>query len=263
MREVHLSRKWLVRFQVVEYLRAFLFGRLGWASLETLMIISGAFGIFRRKAAVEVGGYRTDTVGEDMELVLRMHREMRKVDKDYRVTFLADPVCWTQVPDDYKSLSRQRRRWQRGLGESLIMNRRMMLNPRYGSVGVVGFPFFLFFELLSPVIELAGYVVFIIALILGILNTPFVIAFLVAAILLGILLSVSAIFLEEISFHKYQDMREVMTLCAFAVLENFGYRQLTVWWRLRGLVELLFRKRSWGEIKRMRFEKKKEAAAPG
>jgi cellulose synthase/poly-beta-1,6-N-acetylglucosamine synthase-like glycosyltransferase len=261
VREVRLSRNWLVRFQVVEYLRAFLFGRVGWSSVQTLMIISGAFGIFRRRAVIDAGGYRKDTVGEDMELVLRLHRDLKKRKKDYRVAFLADPVCWTQVPEDLPSLSRQRRRWQRGLGESLFMNGRMMLNPRYGSVGLIGFPFFLLFELLSPVIELSGYVVFVIALVLGILNTAFVIAFLVSAILLGILLSVSAVFLEEISFHKYPDLRDVMTLCAFAVLENFGYRQLTAWWRLRGLFESIFKRHGWGKARRKSFKSAKEIEA--
>jgi len=261
VRDIRLSRKWLVRFQTVEYLRAFLFGRLGWSSLQTLMIISGAFGIFRRSAVVEVGGYRTDTVGEDMELVLRMHRMMCSRGKDYRFTFLADPVCWTQVPEDLASLSRQRRRWQRGLGESLAMNRGMMLNPRYKWVGMLGFPFFFLFELLSPVIELTGYLIFVVSLILGALNLPFVIAFLVSAILLGILLSVSSIFLEEISFHKYPRLRDVLTLCGFAVLENFGYRQLTAWWRLRGLIELLFRRRGWGKAKRRHFKSVREAEA--
>jgi cellulose synthase/poly-beta-1,6-N-acetylglucosamine synthase-like glycosyltransferase len=261
VREVRLSRNWLVRFQAVEYLRAFLFGRMGWSSLQTLMIISGAFGLFRRRAVIEAGGYRRDTVGEDMELVLRLHRDMKKRKKEYRVAFLADPVCWTQVPEDLPSLSRKRRRWQRGLGESLFMNGRMMLNPRYGSVGLIGFPFFLLFELLSPVIELSGYTVFVISIVLGILNTAFVIAFLVSAILLGVLLSVSAVFLEEISFHKYPDLRDVITLCVFAVLENFGYRQLTAWWRLRGLFESIFKRRGWGKARRKSFKGVKEIEA--
>jgi cellulose synthase/poly-beta-1,6-N-acetylglucosamine synthase-like glycosyltransferase len=261
VREVRLSHSWLVRFQIVEYLRAFLFGRVGWSSLQTLMIISGAFGVFRRRAAVRAGGYRTDTVGEDMELVLRLHRTMRREDKDYRVVFYADPVCWTQVPDNFRGLSRQRRRWQRGLGESLMKNWQMTLNPRYGSVGLLGFPFFILFELFSPIIEFCGYIVFILALILGIINTPFVIAFLVAAILLGILLSVSSIFLEEISFHKYPTLRDVMILCFFAVLENFGYRQLTVWWRLRGMVEIVFHRRDWGKAERRRFDEGEDTVA--
>lgn len=258
LREVRLSSRWLVRFQVVEYLRAFLFGRMGWSSLRSLLIISGAFGVFRRRAAVEIGGYRTDTVGEDMEMVLRLHRTMSRDRDEYRVTFLADPVCWTQVPEDLSSLSRQRRRWQKGLAESLAMNRGMTLNPRYGSVGLVGFPFFILFELLSPVIELGGYVIFVLSLILGILNTPFVIAFLASAVLLGILLSTSAIFLEEISFHKYPDLRDVLVLFCFAVLENFGYRQLTVWWRLRGLIGSVFGRRGWGKARRERFDEEEE-----
>ncbi len=142
----------LARFQTIEYLRAFLFGRIGWSRLNGLMIVSGAFAIFRRTALVEIGGYRTDTVGEDMELVLRMHRVFRQK-KAYRIIFLPDPICWTQVPEDLKSLGKQRRRWHRGLADSLVKNRQLCLNPRYGGVGLVGYPFFVLCELLSPVVE--------------------------------------------------------------------------------------------------------------
>jgi len=251
--EIRLSPKFWVRFQIVEYLRAFLFGRAGWSSLGGLMILSGAFSIFRRRAVVEAGGYRIDTVGEDMELVLRVQRVMKKINREYRVVFLPDPVCWTQVPESYRGLQTQRRRWQRGLAESLTGNFEMFLNPQYGSTGMISYPFFVFYELLGPVIEITGYLVFIFSVLAGILNPPFVLLFLTAAILLGILLSTSALLMEEIYYRRYPRLRDVLTLLGFAVLENFFYRQIHAWWRFRGLLDVIFKKRTWGTLERKSF----------
>ncbi len=251
--EVNIPRSSLARFQVVEYLRAFLFGRVGWGSLNNLLIISGAFGIFKRQAIVECGGYRTDTVGEDMELVVRLHRLNRIQKKRYEIQFTPDPVCWTQVPERLSGLSRQRRRWQRGLAESLHFNREMFLNPRFGTVGLLGFPFFVFFEKWGPVIELTGYLVFLLSAFLGILNVPFMLLFLTMAILLGILLSTSSIVLEELSFRRYRRLKDLLVLFCYAILENFGYRQLHSWWRLRGLWDFYRRKQGWGQADRRSF----------
>ena len=251
--EVKLSSNFWVRFQIVEYMRAFLFGRAGWSAIGGLLILSGAFSIFRRKAVIEAGGYRKDTVGEDMELILRMQRVMQRKNREYRVVFLPDPVCWTQVPEDYQSLKTQRRRWQRGLSESLFGNIELFLNPRYGSVGMISFPFFLFYEFLGPVIEIGGYLIFILSLILGLLNPPFVLLFLSAAIVLGILLSTSALLMEEIYYRSYPRLRDVLILFCFAVMENLFYRQLHAWWRFRGMIDFFFKKRSWGSLARRSF----------
>lgn len=250
---VRLSSNFWVRFQIVEYMRAFLFGRAGWSAIGGLLILSGAFSIFRRTAVIEAGGYRRDTVGEDMELVLRIQRVMQKKNREYRVVFLPDPVCWTQVPEDYQSLKTQRRRWQRGLSESLFGNFELFLNPRYGSVGMISFPFFLFYEFLGPVIEIAGYLIFILSIILGVLNPPFVLLFLFVAVMLGILLSTSALLMEEIYYRSYPRLRDVLTLFCFAVMENLFYRQLHAWWRFRGIIDFFFKKRSWGSQARRSF----------
>lgn len=250
---INLPRKSLVKFQVIEYLRAFLFGRVGWSSIQSLMIISGAFAVFRKRSVVMCGGYSVNTVGEDMELVLKLHRVMKRLKKDYRFVFLADPVCWTQAPENYKSLSMQRRRWQQGLAESLMSNRAIFLNPRYGTLGMIGYPFFLFFEMASPLIEFPGYIIFLISAILGIINVQYMLAFLITAVLLGILLSVSSLLLEEITFRKYESLNDVLVLFLFAILENFGYRQLHSWWRFRGLLDFLFGKSEWKRVDRVNF----------
>ncbi len=251
--EVKLSPKFWVRFQIVEYMRAFLFGRAGWSAIGGLMILSGAFSIYRRKAVVKAGGYRLDTVGEDMELVLRVQRVMKKLNREYRVVFLPDPVCWTQVPESYRGLQTQRRRWQRGLAESLFGNFEIFLNPQYGSTGMISYPFFIFYEFLGPVIEITGYLVFLFSVLSGLLNPPFVILFLTAAVLLGILLSTSALLMEEIYYRRYGRLREVLILFVFAVAENFFYRQLHAWWRFRGIIDLIFKKRTWGTLERQSF----------
>jgi len=247
---VGLPRSRLATMQVVEYFRAFLVGRVGWSRIGSLLIISGAFGLFRRSLVEAVGGWATDTVGEDVELVVRLHRYLRERDEPYRVDFVPDPVCWTEAPEELGQLGRQRRRWQRGLAETLWRHRRMCLNPRYGFLGLVAVPYFLVFELLGPVLQLAGYPVVGFAFATGAVSAGFLIAFLSMAVLLGVVLSVSALALEEFSFRRHRRGREAARLLVFAVLENFGYRQLNDWWRLRGFVDVARRRSEWGEMKR-------------
>ncbi|MGP3778762.1 glycosyltransferase [Halanaerobium saccharolyticum] len=254
VKKVNLSKKPIVRFQVLEYLRAFLFGRVGWAAVESLLIISGAFGVFKRKHLLKVDGYSTKTVGEDMELVLKLNKHMRKSDRDYKVLFYPDPVCWTQVPEDYGTLSSQRRRWQRGLGQSLMMNKELFFNKDYGLLGMFSYPFYFFVELLGPIIETLGYIsIFLTVIIRGGVNEV-VILFFITAILMGVLLSIISLFFEEMTFHKYSKLSDKLTLVFYAFLENFGYRQLHTIWRLRGLFDYFSKKESWGSQKRKRFD---------
>ncbi|MDX6470241.1 MAG: hypothetical protein QOF75_2044, partial [Gaiellaceae bacterium] len=248
--EVRLPRSSLATFQVVEYFRAFLVGRVGWSRLGSLLIISGAFGLFRRSLVEAVGGWWTDTVGEDVELVIRLHRYLRERGEDYRIAFVPDPVCWTEAPEDIRTLSRQRRRWQRGLAESLWRHRRVLGNPRYGVLGLVAFPYFVLFELVGPAIEALGLPAVVAAYAVGGISLQFVGAFLLVSILLGVLLSVSALALEELSFRRHTRNRDVGRMLLFAVLENFGYRQLADMWRLLGLVDVVRRKRAWGDMRR-------------
>lgn len=240
-------------FQVVEYLRAFLTGRVGWSALQSLMIISGAFGIYRKQEVVEVGGYSRYTETEDLELVVRLHEYMRTRKRKYRIVFVPDPVCWTEVPESLKVLNRQRNRWHRGLVRTLWDNKRMMLNPRYGTVGMFAFPYFFFFEMLGPFVEVAGYVVVILSLLLGILNLEFFLLFLGIAILYGIFLSIAAILLEEISFRRYPGWLDLTKLVVFGILENFGYRQLNALFKVKAFWDVLLRRRSWGKMERSGF----------
>lgn len=253
VKKVRLARCSLARFQIVEYLRAFLFGRLGWSRLNSLMIVSGAFAIFRRTALVEVGGYRTDTVGEDMELVLRMHRVFFDKKKPYRILFLPDPICWTQVPEDVRSLAKQRRRWQRGLAESLSKNRGLCLNRRYGGVGLLGYPFFVLCELLSPAVELAGYGIVIVSILARAIDWRLALSYVFCATLLGTILSMSSILLETRAYRRYSSLKDTLVLCAYAILEGFGYRQLHSFWRCLGLVDHVLKRGGWGQPVRRAF----------
>ena len=249
--KVGLPKNIWALFQVVEYLRAFLFGRLGWSTVNGMLIISGAFGVFRKETVIAAGGYRPNTIGEDMELVVRMHRLLRAKRQPYRVVFVPDPVCWTEAPEDFKTLKNQRIRWQRGLSESLTANWGLLFSRNGGAPGWLAFPFMLLFEWLGPVVELGGYAFMLIAFLTGAISWQAFGAFLFVAIGLGILLSASGLLLEEMSFHLYPRGSQLLWLALVVVLENFGYRQLNTVWRLTGLYRWAAQKESaWGTMKR-------------
>ncbi len=249
--KIGLPSNLLALFQIVEYLRAFLFGRLGWSPMNAMLIISGAFGIFRKEAVVTVGGYRSDTIGEDMELVVRLHRHLRLGDKPYRITFVPDSVCWTEAPEDLRTLKNQRIRWQRGLCESLTKNLDLLFHPKGGTIGWLAFPFMAIFEWVGPAIEVFGYCFLIFSVVMGFVSMQAWLILLIAAIGLGVLLSVSALLLEEMSFHVYPDQRDVLKLLLAAILENFGFRQLNSLWKLIGLYRWICgKKATWGTMTR-------------
>lgn len=244
------SNPWAL-FQVVEYLRAFLFGRLGWSTINGMLIISGAFGLFRKATVISVGGFSTNCIGEDMELVVRMHRILRQRRQPYRIEFVADPICWTEAPEKRRILRNQRIRWQRGLYESLSANWRLMFSRHGGTPGWIAFPFMVLFECLGPLVEVGGYVFMATAFATGAVSWYAVATFLFVAIGLGILLSASGLLLEEMSFHIYPEPKHLLLLALIVVLENFGYRQINSWWRLVGFYEWVTQKEgSWGTMVR-------------
>jgi len=248
---VGLPHKLLPRLQIVEYLRSFLFGRLGWSSFNAMLIISGAFGLFRKSSVIDAGGYRTDTVGEDMELVVRLHRLHRKQRIPYRIVFVPNPACWTEVPETVHVLKKQRIRWQRGLLESMQMNLGLFFNLHGGWAGWLAFPFTLLFEGLGPMIEIFGYAFMIAGFSIGVVSLPAFLAFTLLAIVLGILLSISSLMLEEMSFHLFPRPQQLVQLSLVSIIEHFGYRQLTLVWRIEGLLHWLFgTKGSWGAMPR-------------
>ena len=251
LEKVGLPSQMLPLLQVVEYLRAFLFGRLGWAPLNAVLIISGAFGVFRKDPLVAAGGYRRDTVGEDMELVVRLHRVHRLAGRPYRVAFLPDPICWTEAPETLRVLRAQRTRWQRGLGQALGYNLALLFHRRGGAPGWLAFPFMVAFELFGPLVEVAGYLFMTLGVLFGFVQGSAFWAFMLLAIGLGMMLSASALLLEELSFHIYKRPSDVLALALASIFENLGYRQLVSLWRLQGFVQWATGTRGrWGEMKR-------------
>ncbi len=247
-------------FQTIEYLRAFLGGRVAFSFLNSLLLISGAFGVFDREAILEAGGFATSTVGEDMELVVRLHRRSREKKTPYLIVFVPEPVCWTEVPESWKVLHRQRNRWQRGTVESLMAHEKMLFHPKFGGPGWFSLPYFVVFEMLGPAVEMAGYVFTVAGIFLGLVAVKIAVLFFVVSVLFGVLLSMSAVVLEEFTMRRYPSVKDLARLLAAAVLENFGYRQLLTLWRLEGVWDGLRGKRGWGAMERRGFERHVEAA---
>ena len=246
--DVRVDRRPLPGVQTVEYLRAFLFGRLGWNRLGGNLIISGAFGVFRRDYLLAIGG-----VTGDMALVVRLRRRLVEQRLPDRLPFVPDPVAWTEVPSRVRVLARQRERWHRGLVGALWEHRDLCFNPRYGALGLVAYPFFLFGEMLAPVVELFGWLTLAAGLVLGALDARFALAFLLVAYGYGLLLSLAAIALDEWSFHRYGRRGDLLRMVGYAVVESFGYRQLTVWFRLHSFWKVLRGDQRWGAMTREGF----------
>ena len=254
--KIELAKEWLPNFQVIEYLRAFLSGRMGFSVMNSLLILSGAFSLFKKEAVIQAGGFRARTVGEDMELIVQMHQTFREKRKPYLISFIPDPVCWTEVPTRFSELMRQRSRWHQGLGETLFRHWKMLLNPRFGLIGLVVMPYFLFVEFFSPFFEFFGYGFFTFLLILRPDSWQLPAAFFILAVLFGILLSLAAVLLEEFTLHRYPKMENFLKLWAATFLENFGYHQMTVLWRIKGIWGLIKGERSWGFLERSGLEKR-------
>jgi cellulose synthase/poly-beta-1,6-N-acetylglucosamine synthase-like glycosyltransferase len=252
--EPKVPRRALPGFQMVEYTRAFLVGRMGLNKMGGNLVISGAFGLFRRDSLIAAGGYSTDTIGEDMELVLRLRRKGMDVGGPSKAEFIPDPVAWTEVPENFGSLGRQRDRWHRGLAQSMMMHKRVLFRPRYKAMGSAVYPYFLFIELMAPLVEFLGLLGLVIGLSLGVLDVRFALLFLVFAYGYGLLLTSMAVSLDEITFRLYPRLRDKAWFILWVLLEQFGYRQVTVYWRMRGLVKYALGHHEWGAMERKGFQ---------
>jgi cellulose synthase/poly-beta-1,6-N-acetylglucosamine synthase-like glycosyltransferase len=246
-----LPKNILALLQVIEYWRGFFLGRLGWSAINSMLIISGAFGLFDKQTVLNINGYNTKTVGEDMELVVHLHRHLINQQKPYRIVFVPYAVCWTECPEDLKTLQSQRIRWQRGLCESLSINKQLLFHPRGGGAGWLAFPFMLFSEVIGVFISVASYLLLGFGWYFGLISMPALQAFLVVELGLGILISLNALLLEEITFHIYPKFRQLLALFLVAIFENFGWRQLMNVWRIIGTINWLIKLESkWGNMKR-------------
>jgi len=260
---IALPRNNLAKLQAIEYLRAFMCGRLGWAQINSLLIISGAFGLFRKERVVSIGGYLTsnerykrDTVGEDMELVVRVSRLMREKKQQYRISYAYNANCWTEVPESLSVLKRQRDRWHRGLIDILFLHRKIIFNPAFGKMGMLGMPYFLIFEMIGPLFEIQGYLMVAAAAVLGLISTKLALLLLISTIFMGILISMASVLIAErqVSYFSYRD---TLKMLAIAFLENFGPRQVFSLWRVFGYFSAMKKPKGWGKMERRGF------ASPG
>jgi len=217
--------------------------------------------LFRKDVVIEAGGYRADVVTEDMELVLRLHRRMRELKRPYAVVFLPDPICWTEVPETLGALARQRGRWHRGLIHSLWLHKSLLWGKHSGSLRFIGLPYYFFFEFMGPIVELVGYIIIPIAYFLGFLSPVFFWAFLFLSVTAGAFLSISSVFLEELSFGLYRSWGDFAQMVGIGVLENFSYRILTLFFRLGALVDIILGRGGWGKQERAGFGRAKPAPA--
>jgi cellulose synthase/poly-beta-1,6-N-acetylglucosamine synthase-like glycosyltransferase len=250
---VALPDRVLPLLQSMEYLRAFLMARLGWSEVGALMLISGAFGVFKRHVVVLCGGYSPGTVGEDFELTVKIHRYMRESGGDYEVRFVPEPACWTEVPETLGGLQRQRRRWQRGALETFFSHSRMLMNPRYGRVGVLAFLQHLITDVIGPTLEVFGYILIPAMYLFGVLDVDYLLAFIALTFVFGVAISVTCLALEEMELRRYPRLRHLAMLGAISVIENFGYRQLNTFWRFLGTVDYLRGATGWGRAGRKGF----------
>jgi cellulose synthase/poly-beta-1,6-N-acetylglucosamine synthase-like glycosyltransferase len=256
MVEVNVPDKFLPKCQVVEYNRSFLLGRMAWSRLDGLLLISGALGLFDKEVVIACGGYYTKTVGEDMELVVRMRKYMADQKMKYKVIYISDPLCWTEAPSSLKILGRQRNRWTRGTIDTIFLHRKIFLNPKYGFMGMVSHPYWVFFEWLAPVIEVLGILYFIAIAAFGEPNWPFFMVMLCFVYFFAITFSIYAILFDHLVYHRYKKRKMIIKLILTAWIEPILYHPLVVYWGIRGNIDYFIRrKKTWGKMTRTGFAK--------
>ncbi|MFI0490256.1 glycosyltransferase [Flavobacterium sp.] len=249
--DVNFPKTWLEQGQILEYFRAFLLGRMAWSRLNGLLVISGAFGLFDKKLAIKVGGYDTNTVGEDMEIIVRMRRYLEDTKQKYKVAYIPDPLCWTEAPYNYKTLISQRNRWTRGTIETLKRHRKIGFNPKYKTLGLISYPYWFFFERMAPIIEVAGILYFGILMFLHEVRWDYAFAFILMAYLFSVLFSIVAIVSEELSFNQYKKKSTGLKLVIIALIEPIVNHPVILYSAIKGNLDYYFNKnKKWGEMVR-------------
>jgi len=261
--KVHFPTHFLPKFQILEYFRAFILGRMAWSKINGLLIISGAFGMFDKQLVIQVGGYDTTTVGEDLEIVVRMRRYMHEVAKQkYKVSFIPDPLCWTEVPSQLKILGRQRNRWTRGAIDTILKHSKLFFNPKYGKMGMISYPYWLIFEWFAPIIEVSGLIYFTTLAFFGLinLNTFFIILLFIFSS--AFMYSMWSVFFEAYTYNKYKGNKYLLKVILFSFLEMVLYHPLTVFFSLKGNYDFFIKKnkKGWGVMTRTAFDSKKKIA---
>ena len=251
--DVALPRSWFARLQIVEYMRAFRLFRMACATANGLLILSGAFALFRRDAVIAVGGYDGTAIGEDMDLTVRLQQHFRRRREPFRIVFIPSPLCFTQAPEDWISLRSQRLRWRRGLLQVLWRHRAMIGNPRYGVVGMGMLPYTVVFEGLAPLLEFSSYLIMSIVFLMGGVDLRHYVLVVLIWTLFGTAVTMTAVLLNDVATHKYMRGGDLVRLIAVALVENYGYRQLNAWWGCVGTIQAITGTGGWGTMKRRAF----------
>lgn len=251
-----MPNKLIPCMQVLEYDRSFLAARILFDKFNGSVIISGAFGLFKKSAVIDAGGYDPTTMGEDMELVVKLHAYCRENDIPYRIRYASNAICWTQAPERLRDLCKQRRRWHIGLFQSMTRHKKIMFNPKYGVVGFISYLYFLIYELLSPYIEVFGIATVIMAYFLDLLNVPFMILFFAIYVVYSSVMSLTAFFARVHTVDlklSFTDVLKAIILCA---VEVSFLRLMLAWVRATALIGYKKKKSSWGRIERKKIKLK-------
>jgi cellulose synthase/poly-beta-1,6-N-acetylglucosamine synthase-like glycosyltransferase len=254
LKKLKVPKKYLSRVQVVEYIRAFLMGRMAWSQINGLLLVSGAFGLYPRNRLIEVNGLDTKTVGEDFELCVRLRKHMEEQEIPYKMVYIPETLCWTESPSTFTIFIKQRDRWARGLWETLSANKKLFFNPKYGLMGMFLYPYWCFFEFCAPLVEFLGIVVIVLFIAFDLINWDIALLLFLLVYLLGCLFSTAAISLYVKHYPHYNKPREIMTLLFAAYLEPFLFHPVMLFAQLKGYWKKLFKIESgWGEMTRKGF----------
>ncbi|RZL14043.1 MAG: glycosyltransferase, partial [Pedobacter sp.] len=260
---VKVPVKFFPLFQELEYIRAFLLGRMAWSKINGLMLVSGGLGMFDKEIAVKAGGYDHKSFGEDMELITRMRRYMHDIKCKYLVKYIPESLCWTEVPSTLKVYGNQRTRWGRGLAQNLWIHKKIMLNPKYGIFGMVSFPYWVFFEWLAPIIEVTGIIYYIYLIITGQINWEFAIILLLYVYTFSVMITILSVLWDEFTQKQYASKKEIFKLCMAAFLEPVLYHPIVVFYALKGnLYALTGATLHWGNMTRVGFQNVTKKVTP-
>ncbi|MCH7401196.1 glycosyltransferase [Belliella kenyensis] len=257
--DVQFPDNWWASFQELEYIRAFLFGRMAWGQINALLLVSGGLGMFDREIVIQVGGYWHKSLGEDMDLISRMRKYMHDQQEKFKILYIPETLCWTEVPSTKAVLMRQRVRWARGLIQTLILHRNMFFNPKYGLTGFVSMPYFFFFEFIVPILEVFGLLIIILSILLLGVSFMAIFKLVLAVYLFYLIITISSVLLDEMFNKYYRSRMDLVKLVFKGVIEPFTYHPFVVYAAIKGYWHYFANKeQKWGNMQRTGFQTKKK-----
>ncbi|MEW5675918.1 glycosyltransferase [Flavobacterium enshiense] len=255
----HYPKNFFSRFQELEYIRAFIFGRMAWSRMNSLLLVSGGLGMFDKETVIKVGGYWHKSLGEDIELITRMRKYMHEKKENFLIKYIPETLCWTEVPSTLELFMRQRTRWSRGLIQTLTLHRKIFFNPKYGKTGMLAFPYFVFFEFAVPILEVVGLAVLILDFLFFDINYEFLLIVSIFIYLFYTTITLISVLLDQLLYRHYSSIKEILTLIMMVFIEPFLYHPITVYTSLKGYWNYFIRKKQkWGIMPRKGFINSKQ-----